>query len=135
MEAGGRSYKGNVFGGGTSVAGGAADLQNNVESVFLRPGTGGRFSVKVLGTSVPGDGLPGNGDQQDQDFALVVSNAEAASDSPLLVHDASTVSDGAGGDGDGTPEPGEPFTLDERVRNAGEVVATGVSGTYRAARA
>ena len=62
VEAGGRSYKGNVFGGGTSVPGGAADPRNNVESVFLRPGTSGRFSVKVVGTNVPGDGVPGNGD-------------------------------------------------------------------------
>src|SRR5208283_138217 len=38
---GGVTYKGNVFFGAFSAPGGAADLKNNVESVFLPAGLGG----------------------------------------------------------------------------------------------
>ena len=43
---------------------------------------------------------------------------------PNLVHDLATVFD----DGDGVIEPGESFGLDERIRNAGNAGATGISG-------
>ena len=131
VEAGGRTYKGNVFGTNTglSVAGGTADAKNNVESVSLPGGTRGLFRVRVVGANVPGDGLPGNPDLQDQDFALVVSNARPEPNSPVLVHERSVVSDQADGDGDGTLEPAETFTLDETVRNAGDGTAAGpISG-------
>jgi hypothetical protein len=71
VEAGGRTYNGNVLANGVSRVGGAADPRNNLESVIL-PGTGGHFAVRVVGTNVAGDGVPGNGDPTDQDFALVV---------------------------------------------------------------
>ena len=104
--------------------GGAADPRNNVESVYLPAGTTGRFAVKVVGTDIAGDGVPGNADTTDQDYALVVSNAEPAP-AASLVHDATTLdaSIAAGGDGDGALEPGEPFALDERLANAGEAAA------------
>ncbi len=71
---GGQTYKGNVFSGATSVTGGSADPRNNVESVFLPAGQSGLFTVRVKATNVAGDGLPGNGDPTDQDFALAVYN-------------------------------------------------------------
>ncbi len=71
----GTLYRGNVFTGGSSSTGGTADLRNNVESVFLPSGTSGAISVTVRATNVAGDGVPGNGDATDQDFALVVYNA------------------------------------------------------------
>jgi subtilisin-like proprotein convertase family protein len=114
-----------VFSNGLSIPGGAADPRNNVESVFLPPGIDGRFAVRVVGTTIAGDGVPGAGDATDQDFALVVSNADEQA-SPVLVHEDSSVQDG---DGDGALEPGEPFSLSERLRNAGDDAATGVSGT------
>ncbi len=43
---------------------------------------------------------------------------------PNLVHDLTTLFD----DGDGIIEPGESFGLDERIRNAGNAGATGISG-------
>jgi subtilisin-like proprotein convertase family protein len=130
VEAGGRTYKGNVFANGESRTGGSADPRNNVESVYLPQGTSGRFAVKVVGTNIPGDGIPGNPDPTDQDFALVVSNATEQT-SPVLVHEHTTIDDSpaAGGDGDGALEEGESFELGERLRNAGNAGATGVSGT------
>jgi hypothetical protein len=71
----GVTYRGNVFSGEYSVIGGNADTRNNVESVFLPPGTVGNFTVTVRATNIAGDGLPGNGDSTDQDFALLISNA------------------------------------------------------------
>jgi subtilisin family serine protease/subtilisin-like proprotein convertase family protein len=130
VDARGETYKGNVFAGSTSRTGGSADSRNNVESVYLPGGMSGRFAVKVVGTNIPGNGIPGNADSTDQDFALVVSNAVEQA-APVLVHDATTIDDspGAGGDGDGALEPGESFELDERIRNAGNAAATGTSGT------
>ncbi|MEX0744392.1 MAG: S8 family serine peptidase [Phycisphaeraceae bacterium] len=77
----GQTYKGNVFSGGQSVPGGNADAANNVENVFLPAGIGGPIDVQVTGANVPGDGVPGDGDLTDQDFALVVSNAQSAAGS------------------------------------------------------
>lgn len=68
-------YLGNHMSGGVSVAGGTPDTKNNLEVVILpSPGTG-PIDVEVLAASVGGDGVPGNGDGTDQDFALYVYNA------------------------------------------------------------
>jgi len=82
--------------------------------------------AKTLG----GDGVPGNGKPLDQDFALVVSNAQEQLSSPVLVQGGLAVDD-SGGDqnGDGALEPGEFFKLRQGVRNTGTDVATGVSST------
>jgi subtilisin family serine protease len=69
------TFKGNVFFGGVSVAGGTADPRNNLESVYLPVGASGSFTVTVTAANIAGDGVPGNADATDQDFALVVSNA------------------------------------------------------------
>jgi hypothetical protein len=70
----GTIYKGNVFSGASSVTGGAADVRNNAEFVFLPAGTTGSFTVTVTATNIAGDGVPGNADTTDQDFALVIYN-------------------------------------------------------------
>jgi subtilisin-like proprotein convertase family protein len=130
VEAGGRTYHGNVLSGGLSRPGGSADRRNNLESVFLPVGLNGRLAVRVVGTNIAGDGVPENPDDTDQDFALVVSNVEEAS-SPVLVHESMSIDDSssAGGDADQVLEPGERFGLTERLRNAGDAGAGGVSGT------
>lgn len=134
VEAGGRTYKGNVFAGGSSIPGGSADPRNNLESVFLPAGVG-HFAVRVVGTNIAGDGVPdngvpGSGDATDQDFALVVSNANEQA-LPVLVHQAASIVDSAaaGGDGDGVLESDEPFRLTEELRNAGGASASGVAGS------
>ena len=70
----GTTYLGNVFSGASSTTGGSADIRNNTESVFLPAGTTGSFTVTVDAASIAGDGVPGNGDGTDQDFALVIYN-------------------------------------------------------------
>lgn len=72
------SYRGNVLSAGVSVPGGSPDTRNNVESIFLPAGTAGTLSLSVRASALPGDGIPGNADASDQDFALVCDNCAAA---------------------------------------------------------
>jgi hypothetical protein len=74
----GQTFLGNVFSGANSTTGGAADPRNNAESVFLPAGTSGNFTITVRATNIAGDGVPGNSDTTDQDFALVVYNGTSA---------------------------------------------------------
>jgi hypothetical protein len=69
-------YKGNVFGGGSSVTGGSADTVNNVENVFLPAGipAGTPFKIEVTAKSINADGRVGNADSTDQHFALIAYN-------------------------------------------------------------
>jgi len=78
----GTLYLGNVFSGANSVSGGTADLRNNTECVFLPAGTSGNFSITVRATNIAGDGVPGNADTTDQDFALLVSNGVEGAPAP-----------------------------------------------------
>lgn len=68
------TYLGNVFSGPLSIQGGAADQQNNVESVYLPEGTTGPFTITVTAANIAGDGVPKNATPLDQDFALVAYN-------------------------------------------------------------
>ena len=78
VTVGGNTYKGNVFSGAFSATGGIADTRNNVESVFIPAGVTGTFVIKVKATNIAGDGVPGNAQPLDQDFALVAYNVTEA---------------------------------------------------------
>jgi len=90
---GSSTYLGNVFSGGWSTTGGAADRLNNLENVFVQAPAAGLVTITVAGFNVPGDGVPYNADLTDQDFALVCSNCST------LAPTALAVDDGAGGNG------------------------------------
>ncbi len=72
--AGSWTYRGNVFDGAFSTPGGLFDVDNNIEQVFVPAGTGDSFTVRVIASDIAGDGVPGNNDLTDQDFALVIAN-------------------------------------------------------------
>ena len=75
------TYLGNSFGSpstGWSVPGGSADFKNNLENVYLQTAPAGPLTVQVVAANIAGDGVPGNGDDTDQDFALIVSNGRLA---------------------------------------------------------
>ncbi len=76
VAVGGSVYRGNVFSGANSVTGGSFDFRNNSESVFVPAGVTGSFTVTVTAASIAGNGLPGNADSTDQDFALVIYNGQ-----------------------------------------------------------
>jgi len=78
----GTLFRGNVFSGAGSVSGGIADTRNNTEAVFLPAGTSGSFSITIRATGINGDGVPGNADTTDQDFALFVYNGTQGAPSP-----------------------------------------------------
>lgn len=78
VTAGGQTYKGNFFAGGGSAAGGAADVFNSVESVFLPAGLSGPLGVRVVARNIVGDGVPSAPGNLDQDYALVVYNIDAS---------------------------------------------------------
>lgn len=86
VEAGADTYLGNDFGtDGWSQTGGSADDRNNTEGVFLGPTSPGTFTVRVVASNVDSDGIPNQGDDTDQDFALVCYNCGAASTDTMHV--------------------------------------------------
>ncbi len=89
VTVGGNTYLGNNFSAGDSQTGGTADTRNNSESVFLPAGTTGPMTITVNATTIAGDGVPGNGDTTDQDFAIVAYNFTDASPAGFIVLDES----------------------------------------------
>jgi subtilisin-like proprotein convertase family protein len=78
----GALYRGNVFSGAHSIPGAYADFRNNTEAVFLPAGTTGSFSITVRAKGIYGNGIPGNADYTDQDFALFVYNGTQGAPPP-----------------------------------------------------
>jgi len=116
---GGQVYRGNVFSGAHATTGGTADTRNNVESVFLPAGAAaGNFVVRVRGTNIAGNGVPGVGGALDQDFALVVSNAVALPAAVINAGAASLTSESVT-PANNTPDPGETVTANFPLNNVG----------------
>jgi subtilisin family serine protease len=111
VDIGGKTYLGNRFIGSSSVEGGAADNLNNLEGVWLPEGLSGDFTVRVVAGNIAGDGVPGNSDTTDQDFALVVYNA--------------TTGNGGGGGGGGGGPIDPPPTVNLRYPVGGERMTVG----------
>ncbi len=80
----GNSYYGNNFdSNGWSQPGGNADYKNNTEGVFLGPTAAGAFTVHVIAANINSDGIPNQGDDTDQDFALACYNCVRGADFTL----------------------------------------------------
>jgi Subtilase family len=125
---GGVTYKGNVFNGAYSVAGGAADSLNNVESVFLPAGVTGNFVVTVTAANITGDGVPNEGPSLDQDFALVIYNA-VQTFVPIVVLDSARILAENCGTGNNAVDPGETVTVAFALKNVGTSDATNLTVT------
>jgi hypothetical protein len=130
VTAGGQLYRGNVFAGSASTPGASADTRNNVESVFVPAGVSGAFSVKVIATNVAGDGVPGNGNALDQDYALVISNAVEATTPVIAAGAATIVADSCAGTG--ALDPAEAVTASLCLRNRGTADTVDTVGTLQA---
>ncbi len=127
VTAGGIVYKGNVFSGAESAAGGTADELNNVENVFLPVGISGQINVRVVARSLGGDGVPGNSDLTDQDFALVIYNGTGQLAPSLSIQGLRWYPVNA--NLNAYPEPGETLDLEIDLANgAGAAPALGVAG-------
>jgi subtilase family protein/Big-like domain-containing protein len=77
VDIGGKTYVGNHFSGAVSIEGGPSDHLNNLEGVWAPAGASGDFTIRVVAANIAGDGVPGNTDLTDQDFALVVYNTDS----------------------------------------------------------
>ena len=131
VTVGGQTYKGNVFTGAHSTPGGSADPRNNVESVFLPAGLSGDFAVTVTAANINSDGVPGSGGPLDQDFALVVYNADEVSLPVVAAGSAALVGESCGV-GNGALDPGETVTVDLALRNLGSADTTDLVATLQA---
>jgi hypothetical protein len=123
----GQVYRGNNFHEQESQPGGVADGKNNVEAVWLPAGTVGTFVVRVHAANIAGDGVPGNSDATDQDFALVVYNGERK-DAPV----ASVVNITLTGGADVYADPGETVTMAANISDLAPVALNGGRGTLTA---
>jgi PKD repeat protein len=115
VSAGASTWYGNVFSGGWSVTGGQHDLRNNVEAVFLPAGAATLFALRVLAANLPSDGVPGNDDETDQDFALYVVNGTTQSPRGFVGFDD---------DAYGCSDQAVVTVSDEDLVGAGTVAAT-----------
>lgn len=77
VDVGGKTYVANRFSGSVSVPLGIADHLNNLEAVWAPAGVSGDFTIRVVAANLAGNGVPGNSDVTDQDFALVVYNTDS----------------------------------------------------------
>lgn len=126
VTVGGNTYKGNVFSGAFSVPGGVADFRNNVESVFLPAGVSSNFTVTVTAANINSDGVPNEAPALDQDFALVIYNAEG---DPALQAGGYGVLDEGCLPPNGGVDAGETVTVNVALRNLGAGDATNVFAT------
>ena len=130
VTVGGNTYKGNVFTGANSVTGGSADVKNNFESVFLPAGVSGTYTVKVTATNIAGDGLPGNANPLDQDFALVVYNGDETP-TAVVAGSGTTLQTENCSPGNGVIDPGETVTVNVCVQNFGTANTSSLVGTLQ----
>ncbi len=134
VSVGGDTYRGNNFSGANSITGGAFDRLNNAESVFLPAGSypaGTPVIIQVSAFNIAGDGVPADSDPLDQDYALVVYNAQTVT-GPLVAFTGQTtaeLSGSANSDSDGFFEPCEILQSAITVTNLGTSSATGVNVT------
>lgn len=77
------TYLGNHFSGQWSTTGGTSDGANNYEAIYLPAGTTDNLSIRVTAANIAGDGVPGNADSTDQDFALACYNCAQEADFTL----------------------------------------------------
>lgn len=121
VTSGGTTWRGNNLVNGFSTIELTADSINNVEVVLIAPGAPDcSFEVKVRAQTLSGDGVPGNADATDQDFALVVRNAGTAPGPPQIFAESSQAS--AGCDGDEFVDRGEVVDITLDIKNCGSMV-------------
>ena len=128
VTVGGQVYQGNHFNGANSISGGSFDSINNVENVFLPAEQVGNFQVRVIARNLAGDGVPGDSDLTDQDFALVIENG-VIGDTPSLSAGTNYWSVQSGSAPIlGSIQPGDTLSLSIQILNKSTITASGVSG-------
>jgi hypothetical protein len=116
----GQVYRGNNMSGQESEPGGEANTKDNLEGVWLPAGTRGAFAIRIRAQNIAGDGVPGNQNAADQDFALVVYNGERR-DLAVAALEEIAISGGA----DSVADPGETVSMKVTVKNHSTIPLTG----------
>jgi subtilisin-like proprotein convertase family protein len=114
----GQTYKGNVYQGEFSIAGGLSDTRNNVESITLPAGLTGSYVIIVKATNIAGDGVPNFGGPLDQDFALVIANATQTTQAVINGGTATLVTE-ACLPANNVVDPAETVTMSLSLQNIG----------------
>jgi len=120
---GGKTYKGNVFSGRYSTAGGTADSLNNVESVFLPAGASNTFTATITAANISADALSIGGSVPRQDFALVICNG-STNPAPVIAVKSLQLAGESFSPTNGAVDPGETVTVEVEVQNIGSIDAT-----------
>lgn len=130
VVAGANTYRGNVFAatGGASVTGGTADVRNNVECVFLPAGSATSITVTVTATSINSDGVPGDADALDQDFALYVFNTSASS----VIPNGSSITAESFAPANSLIDPNEVVSVSFSLKNVNTSATTNLVATLQA---
>ncbi len=131
VTAGGQTYLGNVFTGANSATGGTADTRNNLESVVLPAGVTGSYIIKIKATNIAGDGVPGDADALDQDYSLVVYNANETP-TPVVQSGALTITSESCAPSNGAVDPDETVTVRIPLSNVGTGDTTNLTATLAA---
>ncbi|MEJ0089882.1 MAG: S8 family serine peptidase [Limisphaerales bacterium] len=131
VTVGGNTYLGNVFSGANSTTGGTADAKDNVESVFVPAGVSGSFVVTVTAANINSDGVPNEAPTTDQDFALVIYNADIVP-TPVISADSAVVAAEGCTPTNGVVDPDETVTVNFALRNVGTSNTTSVVATLLA---
>jgi len=125
-------YRGNNFSGANSTTDITFDRLNNAESVFLPAGSytaGTPVTVQVRAFNIAGDGVPGDSDLLDQDYALVIYNATPTSPVPVLGAAGSTILAESCTPANGILIPGETATVRFIVENGGGAATGALTAT------
>ncbi len=130
VVAGGTTYRGNVFSGANSTTGGVADPRNNAESVFLPAGFSGAVTVTVTASNINSDGVPGDADALDQDFALVAFGALPAGTASVVPNGAAILAESLS-PANGLIDHTETVTVNFTLQNAGSTALGNVVATLQ----
>ncbi|MFQ3591361.1 MAG: putative Ig domain-containing protein, partial [Chloracidobacterium sp.] len=125
-------YRGNNFSGANSTTGGSFDRLNNAESVFIPAGTyppGTPVTIQVRAFNIAGDGVPGDSDPLDQDYALVIYNATTTAGVPILGNGGATILAESCTPANGILVPGETATVRFVVENGGGAASGALTAT------
>ena len=123
---GGVTYLGNVFSKAFSVSGGSADTLDNVESVFLRAGVSGNFTITVTAANINSVGVPNRANALEQDFALVAYNTAS-----IQIASATLAAESCQPT-NGVIDPGETVTVNFALVNQGTINTTNLTATLSA---
>ena len=94
-------------------------------------GVTGPYTVTITATNIAGDGVPGNQSALDQDYALVIYNANEVQQ-PVINGESATLEAEGCNPANGVLDPGETVTYTIALKNVGTAATTNLVATLQA---